>query len=52
VLFIHASTNGDKSFVLPTGRKARGIAGPFKETLKSGDTFKARAGMTYGFLIE
>lgn len=52
VLFIHASTNGDKTFVLPAGRKARGFVGPFMETLKSDDSFKARAGMTYGFIIE
>ena len=52
VLFIHAATNGPKSFVLPANCKARAIAGPFKGTLKSGEKFTARAGMTYGFVVE
>lgn len=52
VLFIHASSSGDKAFHLPAGRKARGIAGPFKGSLKQGDVFKGRAGMTYGFIVE
>lgn len=52
VLFIHAVTNGEKSFVLPDGYRAKAIVGPFKSTLKNGEKFTARAGMTYGFLIE
>ena len=52
VLFIHAGSNGAKSFVLPEGCTARAIAGPFKCTLASGESFEARAGMTYGFVVE
>ena len=52
LLFLHAATNGDKRLALPRGLRARAIAGPFQGTLRDGDAFPARAGMTYGFLVE
>ncbi len=52
VIFIHAKTGGEKSFILPSNLKARAIIGPFKGILRSGEKFNAEAGMTYGFVVE
>jgi hypothetical protein len=52
VFFLYACTNGAKKPNLPAGCKARAIIGPFKGTLKAGESFDAVAGMTYGFIIE
>ena len=52
VLFLHAVTNGEKRLRLRDGHHARAIIGPFKGTLKDAETFTARSGMTYGFVVE
>ncbi len=51
VLFLHAATNGEKTLRLPENMVAQAIVGPFQGTLRNGESFTARSGMTYGFLI-
>ena len=52
VFFLYAVTSGRKQPQLPQNCKARAIIGPFKGSLKPGDTFDAVAGLTYGFVLE
>ena len=51
VLFLHATGSGERALELPAGCYAKGIAGPVPEKLQSGEKFKVRSGMTYGFQI-
>ena len=51
VIFLHATGSGERSLDLPAGTYAKGIAGPVPEKLASGEKFKVRSGMTYGFQI-
>ena len=51
VVFLHATGSGDRLLNLPEGTYAKGIAGPVPEKLNSGEKFKVRSGMTYGFQI-
>ncbi|MBR7143935.1 MAG: hypothetical protein IKD10_03240 [Lentisphaeria bacterium] len=51
VVFLHATGSGDRSLNLPAGTYAKGVAGPVPAKLKSGEKFKVRSGMTYGFQI-
>ena len=52
VVFIHAVTEGKKSFNLPKGTRLRAIIGPFKGTLAEKQSFDTTPGMTYGFVLE
>ena len=51
VLFLHATGSGERALELPEGCYAKGIAGPVPAKLQSGEKFKVRSGMTYGFQI-
>ena len=51
VLFLHATGSGERALELPEGCYAKGIAGPVPEKIQSGEKFKVRSGMTYGFQI-
>ena len=52
VFFLYAVTSGRKQPQLPPNCRARAIIGPFKGTLRPGDSFDAVAGLTYGFVVE
>lgn len=49
---LHAKTGGIKSLKLPESFRARAVIGPLSGNWKSGQTWEAVAGRTYGFLIE
>lgn len=52
VVFLHARTGGDKSISLPPGTRMRAIIGPVEGVYASGAPWPAKAGLTYGFLVE
>ncbi len=52
VVFLHAKTGGAKTILLPEGMQLRAIAGPRQGILQSGQSWQARSGQSYGFLVE
>lgn len=52
VIFLHAKTGGEKSFILSDCLQARAIIGPFKCSLCNNQKFIAQPAMTYGFIVE
>ena len=49
---IHAKSGGKKSLNIPVGLKAKAVIGPLQGYFKSGQTWDAISGMTYGFMLE
>jgi len=48
---VHARTGGSKQLDLPAGMAARSVIGPDVGTLRTGESFDAKAGITYGFIV-
>ena len=49
---IHVKSGGRKSLNIPAGLKAKAVIGPLQGYFKSGQTWDAIPGSTYGFLLE
>ena len=47
---LHAKTSGEKRLNIPDDTVLKGVFGPFRKELRTGDKFQAEAGRTYGFL--
>ena len=52
VVFLHAKTSGPKAVLLPAGQQLRAIAGSIQGIFHSGQSWPARAGQSYGFVVE
>ncbi|MBT9138408.1 MAG: hypothetical protein DDT31_00968 [Syntrophomonadaceae bacterium] len=52
LIFLHAKDNGEKQINLPFAAKLRPIVGPLRKSIRSGEIWTAKAGFTYGFLVE
>ena len=50
-IFLQAKTGGNKAINLPDGYRIRGVIGPLKDVLASGEKWRAEPGITYGFQV-
>ena len=48
---VHTRTGGKKQLDIPAGMTARSVIGPNVGTLRTGESFDAKAGITYGFIV-
>lgn len=48
---LHAKTSGKKLLCIPENMVLKGVFGPFRKELLTGDGFNAEAGRTYGFQV-
>ena len=48
---VHARTGGKKQLAIPAGMTARSVIGPDMGTLRTGESFIAKPGRTYGFIV-
>lgn len=52
LIFLHAKTGGEKQILLPFPATLRPLVGPLERPVKSGESWAARSGLTYGFVTE